>query len=179
MKLNIKNIILCSSIALAAGLSSCVDDLNVTPINPQVQQEFDQQAVFTKIYATLGFTGMRGPDGNGDLNSMGIDEGKSAFYRMMWDFNELPTDEAHCCWGDVGIPEMNYAQWTSSHTFVQGLYYRLFFDITLCNHFLEMTESISDSTRRKAITIATTEITDFFMLESPGGSNLEVIADGA
>ena len=67
MKLNIKNIILCSSIALAIGLSSCVDDLNVTPINPQVQQEFDQQAVFTKIYATLGFTGMRGPDGNGDL----------------------------------------------------------------------------------------------------------------
>ena len=145
MKLNIKNIILCSSIALAAGLSSCVDDLNVTPINPQVQQEFDQQAVFTKIYATLGFTGMRGPDGNGDLSSMGIDEGKSAFYRMMWDFNELPTDEAHCCWGDVGIPEMNYAQWTSSHTFVQGLYYRLFFDITLCNHFLEMTEGMTDA----------------------------------
>ena len=44
MKLNIKNIILGSSVALAIGLSSCVDDLNVTPINPQVQQEFDQQA---------------------------------------------------------------------------------------------------------------------------------------
>lgn len=145
MKLNLKNIIIGSSVALTIGLASCVDDLNVTPINPQVSQEFDQQAVFTTIYATLGMTGMQGPNGSGDLEAMGIDEGKSAFYRMMWDFNELPTDEAHCCWGDVGIPELNYAQWSSSHTFVQGLYYRLYFDITLCNHFLEETDGLSDN----------------------------------
>lgn len=150
MKLNLKNIILGSSVALTIGLASCVDDLNVTPINPQVSQEFDQHAVFTKIYATLGMTGMVGPNGQGhDLEAMGIDEGKSAFYRMMWDFNELPTDEAHCCWGDPGIPELNYAQWSSSHVFVQGLYYRLYFDITLCNHFLDETKDIDDAETAK------------------------------
>ena len=57
MKLNIKNIIMGGAMALAIGLTSCVDDLNVEPINPQVSQEFDQQAVFTKIYASLGMTG--------------------------------------------------------------------------------------------------------------------------
>ena len=36
MKLNIKNIIMGGAMALAIGLTSCVDDLNVTPINPQV-----------------------------------------------------------------------------------------------------------------------------------------------
>ena len=47
MKLNIKNIILGSSVALAIGLRPCVDDLNVTPITPQVHPEFGQQDVFT------------------------------------------------------------------------------------------------------------------------------------
>ena len=41
MKLNIKNIIIGGAMALTLGLTSCVDDLNVTPINTQVSQEFD------------------------------------------------------------------------------------------------------------------------------------------
>lgn len=133
------------ALAIAFSLTSCVDDLNVTPINPQVSQEFDQQAVFTKIYATLGMTGMEGPAGGGDLSAMGIDEGQSGFYRTLWYLNNLAADEALCCWfSDQGVTEANYTGWTDTDIFVQGLYYRLYIDLTLCNHFLDMTEDATD-----------------------------------
>lgn len=144
MKLNIKNIIMGGAMALAIGLTSCVDDLNVEPINPQVSQEFDQQAVFTKIYASLGMTGMTGTAGGGDLDAMGIDEGQSGFYRTLWYLNNLAGDEALCVWGDQGVPEANFTGWSDTDVFVQGLYYRLFFGVTLCNHFLDMTADATD-----------------------------------
>ena len=134
MKLNIKNIIIGGAMALALGLTSCVDDLNTNPIDPNVSQEFNEPAIFAKIYASLART-------DGDLASLGLDDGKSGFYRVLWELNELPTDEALNAWGDVGIPEMNFARWNSSTQFVQFMYYRLFFNITLCNHYLAQTEN--------------------------------------
>ena len=145
MKLNIKNILIGGAMALTLGLTSCVDDLNVEPINPQVSQEFDQQAVFTKIYASMGMTGMTGTAGGGDLDAMGIDEGQSGFYRTLWYLNNLAGDEALCVWGDNGVPEANYTGWTDTDVFVQGLYYRLYFGVTLCNHFLDMTADKDDA----------------------------------
>ena len=36
---------------IGVNLTSCVNDLNVTPIDPSVNQTFNQNAVFAKIYA--------------------------------------------------------------------------------------------------------------------------------
>lgn len=124
-------------------LASCVNDLNVTPKATSTIMTFDQDAVFAKIYATLGTTGQKGPDGDGDVD--GIDEGTSAFYRMMWELNEFGTDEGWWVWSDVGVPQVRALTWNSSNTLVAGLYYRLYFDITLCNHFLENTSDGVDS----------------------------------
>lgn len=132
-----------ASIALAASIfSSCIGDLDVDPIDPSVTQSFNQDGVFVKIYASLALTGQEGPAGKGDVD--GIDEGTSAFVRLIWNLNELTTDEAICSWGDPGIPEMNFNRWSSSHDQVTGLYGRLNFNITLCNHFLEQTEGLTD-----------------------------------
>lgn len=131
------------AIAFAMGsLSSCIGDLDVEPIDPSVTQTFNQDGVFAKIYATLALTGQNGPDGNGDVD--GIDEGTSAFVRLIWNLNELTTDEAICAWGDPGVPEMNFNRWSASHDQVTGLYGRLNFNVTLCNHFLEQTEDLTD-----------------------------------
>ncbi len=54
---NISNIIVIFSISLFA--TSCINDLNVTPINPQVTQTFDQNAVFAKAYAAFSLTGQQ------------------------------------------------------------------------------------------------------------------------
>lgn len=124
-------------IALVLGMSACVNDLNVTPIDPSTVQTPDQTALFNKIYATFALTGQNGPDGNGDVD--GIDEGVSSLYRMVFELNELPTDEGWWNWSsDDGINQIYNLTWTSSNSLVTGLYYRLYFDITLCNHFLEL-----------------------------------------
>lgn len=138
----LKSIIPALSLALTIGITSCANDLDIKPIDPSVNLEFSQDEVFAKIYATLGLTGQDGPAGNGDV--AGIDEGTSAFYRLIFTLNEYPTDEALCHWTDPGIPEMYIMNWGSSHGQVEGLYGRLNFDIALCNHFLEKTVGKND-----------------------------------
>ena len=134
-------------IALAISMNSCVDDLNVTPIDPSVTQTFDQDQVFTKIYSSLALTGQSAPDGDPDVK--GVDEGFSAFYRSLWNVNELTTDEALWAWNDTGIPELQYNSWSSSNLLLKGLYGRLYFNVTLCNHFLELTVGKDDAITKK------------------------------
>lgn len=130
------------AIVISLSLTSCLDDLNIDPIDPNVTQSFQQDGVFAKIYASLSLTGQEGPSGNGDVD--GIDEGTSAFVRLLWNLNTLTTDEAICSWGDPGVPEMNFNRWSASHDQITGMYGRLYFNITLCNHFLEETKDQSD-----------------------------------
>lgn len=137
-----KLIIAALSLLAMINTTSCLGDLDVTPIDPSVTQEFHQDEVFAKIYASLALTGQEGPAGLGDLD--GIDEGFSAFYRLVFTVNEYSSDEAICAWNDDGIPEMNFIRWGSSHTMLEGLYNRLFFGVTLSNHFLEMTDGAGD-----------------------------------
>lgn len=142
MKIKYIKSIMLVSLMVIFGFSSCLGDLDVEPIDPSVTQEFKQDEVFVKIYATLGLTGQEGPAGNGDVS--GIDEGFSAFYRLIFTANEYPSDEVICSWSDTGIPDFYSISWGSSNSTIQGLYGRLYFDITLCNHFLEQTEGMGD-----------------------------------
>jgi hypothetical protein len=49
---------------------------------------------------------------------------------------ELPTDEAICGWNDPGIPDLNKTEWNADNVWVKGMYYRIFYQITLCNEFI-------------------------------------------
>ena len=50
MKLkNIFKLIPIAGVVVTMGLTSCVDDLNVTPIDPNLSMEFKQDEVFAKI----------------------------------------------------------------------------------------------------------------------------------
>jgi hypothetical protein len=138
-----KIIITILSVIFGIGLSSCVNDLNVTPIDPSSITTFNQDAVFAKAYASLALTGQQGPAGKGDL--AGVDEGTSSFIRLIWNLNELSTDEAICSWGDPGVPELNFNKWTASHDQVKGIYARFYFGVSLCNLFLEQTAALTDA----------------------------------
>ena len=83
----IKSILSAASLLLAVSVTSCIGDLDATPIDPNIVMTFDQASVFNKIYGTLGLTGQKGPDGSGDLDD--IDEGTSSFYRMTWCANPV------------------------------------------------------------------------------------------
>lgn len=150
MKLNIKNTIIpFAALALTFGASSCTNDLDVTPINPQQTMELDEDALLNKIYASFSLTGQEGPSGSGDLDD--VDEGRSDFFRSMWYLNEFTSDEAHWVWStDAGLPELLHNSWGESCVFGAALYYRLYFTITLCNFYLEQGGSAADQTMREA-----------------------------
>jgi len=95
------------------------------------------KAFLAKVYAGLAVSGQQGAAGNGDIS--GIDEGFSQYLRLYWEHQELPTDEAVIGWGDIGLPEMNTATWTSQSNMVVAMYYRIFFQVGMANEFLRQT----------------------------------------
>ncbi|WP_298649791.1 RagB/SusD family nutrient uptake outer membrane protein [uncultured Proteiniphilum sp.] len=136
------------------GLSSCLDDLNTIPLDPE---ELVSEVVFgseigpyqellAKIYAGMAISGNSGGDGDPDV--AGVDGGSQAsFLRGLWNLQQLPTDEALCAWNDVGIPDLNYITWTSSNVFIKGFYYRLYYQINLANALLRETSEDKLSSR--------------------------------
>ncbi|NMB05136.1 MAG: RagB/SusD family nutrient uptake outer membrane protein [Bacteroidales bacterium] len=141
-------------ILMTGGLASCVDDLNTIPLD---EEELVSEVVFgselgsyqellAKIYAGLAVSGNSGGDGDPDV--AGVDGGSQAsFLRGLWNLQQLPTDEAHCAWNDVGIPDLNYITWTSSNVFIKGFYYRLYYQINLANALLRETSEEKLSSR--------------------------------
>jgi len=90
--------------------------------------------VLAKLYSGLSMTGNQGPAGQADI--AGIDEGFSAYVRVLWNLQELPTDEAVCGWNDPGIPELVKNNINAENVWVKGMYYRIYYQITLCNEFI-------------------------------------------
>ncbi len=137
-----------AALAMTMGLSSCVGDLDVTPIDPNTIMTVDEAALYTKCYANMALPGNGG--GNGDCDIDGLDGGTAGFLRQLFNANELTTDESICAWGDPGIPAFNYNQWDADHPMLAGLYYRLFVGIDYCNHYLEVCSGV-DATREAEV----------------------------
>lgn len=145
----LKTIIPAAALALSLGLSSCVSDLDVDPINPQQTIELDGDALFNKIYASFALTGQAGPRDNGDIAD--VDEGRSDFFRSVFYLNEFTSDEAHWLWfTDTGIEELLHNSWGENCVFSAALYSRIYFTITLCNFYLQQGVSAEDASVRNA-----------------------------
>ena len=95
------------------------------------------RSFIARIYAGLAVSGQEGPAGRPDI--AGIDEGFSQYWRLYWQMQELPTDEAAIAWNDAGIQELNTQIWSESNQFLISMYYRVFFQVSLANEFLRET----------------------------------------
>ncbi|MFQ5537842.1 MAG: RagB/SusD family nutrient uptake outer membrane protein [Gemmatimonadota bacterium] len=95
------------------------------------------RAFLAKLYAGLAVTGQQGAAGRGDIQ--GIDEGFSHYIRLLWQMEELPTDEAVISWNDAGVQELNTQLWGSSNQFLGAMYSRIFFQVSMVNEFLRET----------------------------------------
>ena len=137
-----KTIIYTVSLLLTISLlSSCFKDLDTVPLDKDEVTSaglFDDAEAYkqflAKVYAGLTLTGQEGPAGMPDINVS--DEGFSSYLRQLWVHQELPTDEAVVAWGDPGLPEYNYQAWSPSSDFAEMMYYRIYYQITLCNEFI-------------------------------------------
>lgn len=132
--------------------ASCTKDLDVTPKDPNRiltgnlnDDPLYMQMVLGKIYASFIIPGQ------GGNNDQGMGEDISAsdpnFFttmRALWNLQELPTDEAICAWGDVGIADLNTQTWSPNNPFLTALYQRLSLSITYANDFIRITNGNSD-----------------------------------
>ena len=134
MKKYIKNIVPVAALLLSMGTTSCVGDLDVEPINPNIQTGLNLDGLFNKCYANFALAGNGGANGDCDID--GIDGGTSGFVRQTFNANELPTDEAICGWGDDGIAGFCYNSYNATNPMLQGLYARITTGIAYCNQYL-------------------------------------------
>lgn len=138
------------AVAAASVFTSCTKDLDRLPQNEiTAAQVFTTpqgyKQAFAKVYGAFALTGNQGPAGNGDIQ--GIDEGFSDFLRLYWKAQELPTDEAIIGWGDAGLPDFHNMNWGSNNPFLQGLYYRCYYQITLANDFIRQASDANLASR--------------------------------
>ena len=138
---NIKVLMLAVAGVFTLGLSSCVNDLDVTPIDPNVQLPQDVlkdeaafEALLAKCYQGLACSSSDGANGGPDIS--GVDGGFGQYLRAYFNLQCLTTDEATCCWNDTGLPDMHNMNWQASNQFIVAMYYRIFYQIGLCNELI-------------------------------------------
>ena len=133
-------------LAVAATLSACVQDLNVTPIDPN--KDTPDKALATEegfssflagIYTGYATSGYYGP--NGDPSIKGLNGGMSQYVRGMFHICELPTDVYVCGWNDEGVPDVCQMHWDESTGLIYSIYSRMFFQIAQCNEFIRQAKA--------------------------------------
>ena len=143
MKLNkFKTIAPAVALLLTASLSSCMDDLDKGHIDPNVDATPNITGLYSKCYAGLI---MEGNDGTADFTI--DDNGKSTLLRNLFNFNEVPTDEAVCWWSDGGIADVAYNKFDPGNATLKNLYYRLMSNISYENHFLSLDAAKAEKTK--------------------------------
>ncbi len=139
---------------VGATISGCLKKLDLSPTNNLTPVQLystpaGYQQAMAKVYSAWALTGNQGGAGQADLPTQIIaDEGNSDFYRDFWYLQCLTTDEAgwnyHSSTDPLLIHEM---QWDANNEVVGGLYYRSFFQITLCNDFIKQSSDANLSSR--------------------------------
>ena len=136
MKFNIfKTIVPMAALVVSGVFTSCIGDLDFESAadtnDPDINQPFDPNQMYTKCYASLI---MEGNDGNADFD---IDDGgKSCLLRNIYNLECLGTDESICWWTDGGLVNVCYNQSTPGDQVLKFMYYRSMSNITYCNHYL-------------------------------------------
>lgn len=129
-------------------MTSCVKDLDVTPITPNTIMAGNlgddpayMKQVLGKIYASFIIAGQ---GGNAGADISAADDNFFTTSRALWNLQEITTDEAICGWGDIGIADLNTQTWSPSNPFLTALYQRLSLSITYANDFIKYTDGNTD-----------------------------------
>ncbi len=139
---NSKKMIFLGLIAVMTVFESCIKDLDRVPVYDVTSATVyndpaNYRAIIAKVYSGLALSGQQGPAGKPDIS--GIDEGFSTYLRQYYKAQELSTDEAVIGWNDGSIKDYHNMSWTSANEFIAAMYYRIFYQITLCNEFVRET----------------------------------------
>jgi len=134
-------------------ISSCVKDLEVSPLDPNkilashmTDDPAYMQQYLAKIYGSFTISG-QGANGGDDITAS--DGNFFTTSRALWNLQEITTDEAICAWGDVGISDLNTQTWSPQNPFLTALYQRLSLSVTYANDLIRYTSTTTDPTMKR------------------------------
>ncbi len=134
---------------VAVVFASCVKDLDVEPIDPNVSTPnnvFKDEAAYkqalAKIYASYAVSSQGGSSG---ADIRGIDENFGNYLRQLWGLQELSTDEAIMAWNDATIKNFHWHTWAPNDVFIAALYSRIFYSIAVANEFIRTSTTALES----------------------------------
>lgn len=152
MKINyIKTTILASAMSL---MCSCVGDLDVMPLDPNIMTAEDAYSTpesylqgLKKIYSVWALSGQDDP-GASDLE--GMNAGNTVLLRCWWTLQENTTDEAKCAWGDSWVAQVNSIVWNTAEVEpMEGLYHRSMYVVSIVNDFLKQLQNAPEGVDRE------------------------------
>ena len=126
---------------LAVSLASCTKNLNREPANTntaniQYATAAGYKEVLAKVYGSYALISSTGT-GASDISVAGIsDVGETDFIRLLFNMEELTTDNAICAWDDAYLQPLHNLNIASSNVYVAAMYDRSFFQITVANDFI-------------------------------------------
>ncbi len=131
-------------VAMSLGLTSCVGDLDLEPIDPNLESPTSATLLYNigmECYQSMATSGNDGPSSS--LIS-GLDNGTGQYTRALFMMNEFPTDEVIWVWKDAGIYDLVTNTYDATNGNIYGTYSRLFAHIALCNQFINSAEGNTD-----------------------------------
>lgn len=138
----------------ATVLTSCVGDLNVTPIDPNANtadkalvNEAAYEQFLAGVYLGFATSGYYGKDGGPSIS--GLDGGASQYIRGLYHHSELTTDESVCGWNDQTIKNFHWMNWTTDDTFIYAFYSRIFMQVAMANEFIREAKASDVSFSKK------------------------------
>jgi len=137
---------------LSGALSSCTKNLNREPPNTntadiQYATAAGYKQVLAKVYGSYALISSQGT-GASDINVAGIsDVGETDFVRLLFNMEELTTDNAICAWDDSYLQPLHNLNIVSSNVYVAAMYDRSFFQITVANDFIRQSTDAAVAAR--------------------------------
>ena len=128
--------------AVLTSATSCVSDLDQYPQTETTSKDVytslaNYEAVLGKIYAAMVTSGQGKGGDNKDMSSV-LNSGSGFDYmRMFINMQECGTDEFASTWltGEQ-TTGLTYLSWDANDAWVSDMYYRIYYNIALCNEFL-------------------------------------------
>ncbi len=128
--------------AVLTSATSCVSDLDQYPQTETTSKDVytnlaNYEAVLGKIYAAMVTSGQGKGGDNKDMESV-LNSGSGFDYmRMFLNMQECGTDEFASTWltGEQ-TTGLTYLSWDANDAWVSDMYYRIYYNIALCNEFL-------------------------------------------
>ncbi|HRN16465.1 MAG TPA: hypothetical protein PLF38_05355, partial [Xylanibacter oryzae] len=97
--------VMATVMAISMAFAGCTSDLNVTPIDPNLNTPDNSltgidayTSLLAKCYSAFSISSPKGSSGDPDIQ--GIDGGFGQYLRAYFNSQELPTDEAVMGWND-------------------------------------------------------------------------------